>query len=142
MTMEILPTEKEPARLYDSPMVDIKPVKPVNIEFEVLGLHDTYEALNSRLELLEHQNHYRETIREKTDWFSFENRIRDVVKDIIKPTLMRGEETREIARGLEASQSLVLSQCEELTLKIDDLNSERSESFQFNLMKNIGIKFA
>ena len=67
-------------------------------EFNVLTLQETIAKVHERLDVLEGHLSYKETLKEKNDWFVFENRIRDVVTGLLNPTMKRVEEARDRIR--------------------------------------------
>jgi len=48
--------------------------------------------------MLEEHLSYKETQKDKNEWFVFENRIREVVTGLLNPTMKRVEEARDRIR--------------------------------------------
>ena len=67
-------------------------------EFNVLTVQESISKLQTRLETIEEHFSYKETLKEKNDWFVFENRIREVVTGLLNPTMKRVEEARDRIR--------------------------------------------
>lgn len=67
-------------------------------EFNILTVQESISKLQNRLEIMEEHFSYKETQKEKHDWFVFENRIREVVTGLLNPTMKRVEEARDRIR--------------------------------------------
>jgi ABC-type bacteriocin/lantibiotic exporter with double-glycine peptidase domain len=71
----------------------------------------------------------------------FENRIRDVVTGLLNPTMKRVEESRDrIRETFELSLDMSKVQTE-FDQRINELHSDKVESFRFKVMEEISTKY-
>ena len=110
-------------------------------EFNVLTVQESISKLQTRLEIIEDHFSYKETLKEKNDWFVFENRIREVVTDLLSPTMKRVEEARDrIRQTYEMSLDMNKVQTG-FDQRINELNTDKVESFKYKVMEDLNSKY-
>ena len=69
----------------------------LNVEFELISLNEAMQKAQSRIDVLENTYQYsRMEHQTHNDWFEFETRMREMIAEMMGPTLERTEYSKEL----------------------------------------------
>ncbi len=104
--------------------------KGTDEEFAQLTIGNSLCKIVERIEVVERRATDIETHRLQFDWFSFENRIRNIVVQLIEPTIQRQEVTRQKQLSILEIQSTMEKTIIAIENKINELTQEKVELFR------------